>query len=112
DLLVTESGNHDWEHARQILCNDLGIRNVTTALRQLPVMLETVARDVEASKAKDDARGVRIIDDYQDAHTCAAKDPFVRQVNDETSRLHRQIGILIDRLSETRPVTAPVGVCS
>src|SRR5205807_258505 len=102
DLLVTPSSRSDWEHARQILCNDLGIRAVTAALGQLPGMLETIARDVEASKAKDDERGVRIIDDYQDAHVSAANDPFVCQVHEEMRRMKRDIESVLERLACAR----------
>jgi hypothetical protein len=98
DLLVTSSSSPDWEHARRILCDDLGIRNVSAALQQLPAMLEKIAGAVEASKAKDDERGVRIIDDYEEAHVSAADHPFVRQVKSETLQLIKIIEVMIDRL--------------
>ena len=57
-----------------------------------------VAGDVERSKAKDDERGRRIIPDYSDVHTPAAKDKFVLQTWDESRRLGREVEELIAAL--------------
>src|SRR5207244_2191012 len=59
-----------WEHQRRVL-TELGLADVAAGLRELPGMAEEVARSVECSKAKDDERGARIIDDYADAHVAA-----------------------------------------
>src|SRR5438445_889540 len=42
-LLTTRSDDLSWEHARLILCQELGLCNVADALRQLPAMLENIA---------------------------------------------------------------------
>jgi hypothetical protein len=40
---------------------ELGAADVAAGLRQLPAMLDKVARDLERSKAKHDERGGRIL---------------------------------------------------
>jgi len=99
-LLITPSVG-EWEHARQILCEEFGVRNVAAALRQLPPMLENIARNVEQSKARDDERGARIIDDYGEAHVEAATDSFVRQAWEEVDNLKREVDSLLERLENT-----------
>jgi hypothetical protein len=106
-LLHAPSGKRDWEHARQILRNELGIQDVLDALRQLPDMLDKIAQAVEQSKAKDDERGARIIDDYEQAHIPAVGEPFVLQVKQETSQLQREIEAIMERLAGRRQ--APKG---
>jgi hypothetical protein len=95
--LESPSDSPTWEHQRHIL-RDLGVTDATSALRQLPLMLEKVACDVERSKAKDDERGVRIIDDYAGVHTPAARDKFVKQTWDDTRRQIREVEELIAAL--------------
>ncbi len=97
-LLVTPSADSRWEHPRHILCEELGVRDVIIGLSQLPEMLDKIARDVERSKAKDDERGARIIDDYSEVHVEACQDPFVQQTWDETRRLRGEIEELLGRL--------------
>jgi hypothetical protein len=101
-LLVTPSDAPQWEHARRILCDELGVTDVAAALRSLPAMLEKIAQDVERSKAKDDERGMRIIDDYSEVHGEAADDPFVKQTWAETVRLQREVEELLVQLEGYR----------
>ncbi len=82
-LLGTPSNDPAWEHARRILYDELGVSEATAALEELPGMLDNIARSVERSKAKDDERGGRIIDDYAEAHRPAAQDSFVRKTHEE-----------------------------
>lgn len=56
------------------------------ALRRLPALLEAFGAAVERSKARDEQRGPRIVDDYATAHTTTAEDPVVRQAWDEVRR--------------------------
>lgn len=98
-LLSTPTDHHPWEHQRRILFDEFGMRDPISALRELPQMLKMVAADVERSKAKDDERGRRIIDDYSDVHTPAAKDKFVKQTWDDTRRLQGEIEELIAALA-------------
>jgi hypothetical protein len=90
-LLCRPQDDSAWEHARQALEQDADIRSVKAGLDLLSNMLEEVAHSVERSKAKDDERGVRIIDDYASVHVEAANDPVVRQTWDETRRLQHEI---------------------
>ena len=64
-------------------------------------MLENIARNVEQSKARDDERGARIIDDYGEAHVEAATDSFVRQAWEEVDNLKREVNSLLERLENT-----------
>jgi hypothetical protein len=101
-LLAIPGDNPRWEHQRQLLLGELGISDVLTGLRLLPDLLESAARDVERSKARDDERGPGIIPDYADAHAPAAEDPFVRQTWEETRQLQAEVANLIDLLARQR----------
>jgi hypothetical protein len=81
-LLTIPSSDPRWEHQRQLLV-ELGIRDVCEGLRELPAILETIARKVERSRARDDRRGAQILDDYADTHVPAERDACVRQARDE-----------------------------
>jgi hypothetical protein len=100
-LMVTPSSEAAWEHPRRILCEELGITDAVLGLRQLPEMLDRVARTVESSKVRDDERGARIIEDYLLVHPQAKDDPFVRQTWDETRLLQQEISVLVGRLDCT-----------
>jgi hypothetical protein len=67
-----------------------------------------VAQSVERSKAKDDERGKRIIDDYATAHLPASADPVVKRAWADAERLTREANELIAQLarrSNTRRLT-------
>jgi Domain of unknown function (DUF4954) len=98
-LLTMRSAAQPWEHQRRILAEDFGCTDVAAALRDLPDVLERVARGVELSKGKDDHRGRKVISDYADAHVPAAGDPFVRQTWDETARQRHEVELLLERLA-------------
>ncbi len=83
-LLQSAGDDATWEHQRGVLTGVFGETDVTAALKQLPEMLRRVAQAVEQSKAKDDRRGARIIEDYADVHTPADKDKFVKQTWEST----------------------------
>jgi hypothetical protein len=97
-LLDRPSDDLRWEHQRHILVDELGIHDVVDGLRELPGMLEAVALSVERSKAKDDERGPRIIDDYADVHRPAHRDSFVMQTWEEIRRLQAEVEALRRRL--------------
>jgi NDP-sugar pyrophosphorylase family protein len=94
-LLITPGDRPRWEHQRQLLVGELGVTDILAALRQLPEVLELVARNVEQSKARDDERGPAIILDYADVHPPVESDPFVRQTWDETRRLQGELQQLL-----------------
>jgi len=107
--LLTISGSQPrWEHARRILIEELGVTDPVAALRLLPEMLDTIATAVERSKAKDDDRGARIIDDYAEVHISASADPIVRQTWEETRRLQAELAELVTWLETGRPPWEPL----
>lgn len=91
-----------WEHQRRILHDELGCRDVGSALRELPGVLDQVARSVERAKAKDDERGPRIVPDYDAVHVPAAQDRFVVQTWEETRSLQRDVAALLEQLGAAR----------
>lgn len=97
-LLNAPADQPHWEHQRMLLRSELGVTDVAAALRELPPMLEKVGRSVERSKAKDDQRGVRIIDDYAEAHPAATEDPIVQLAQEEARRLQKEVHDLLGRL--------------
>ncbi len=100
-ILATPSADATWEHQRRILHDELRLSDPAAALARLPAMLERMARDVERSKAKDDERGARIIDDYAAVHAPAHEDELVRGTWQETRRLQAGIAELLARLGGT-----------
>ncbi|MGE3803784.1 MAG: DUF4954 family protein [Gemmataceae bacterium] len=78
-LLAQPSTDTNWEYRRRLLNDDFELVEVAAALAPLPAMIEELARDVERSKAKDDERGRRILEDYADTHVPAERDAFVQQ---------------------------------
>jgi hypothetical protein len=103
ELLRTASSQRPWEHQRQILYDELGMTDVVAALQELPPMLDQVAASVQRSKVKDDERGRRILDDYDQRHIPADQDAFVRQTWAETVRSKNEISQLIATLSRSEP---------
>jgi hypothetical protein len=95
DVLATPTDVWPWEHQRRLLHDELGCREAVPALRELPGMLDKVARAVERSKAKDDERGPGIIPDYAAVREPAAQDRFVRQTWEETRSARRQVEAVI-----------------
>ena len=93
-LLTTASDLQTWEHQRQILANESDF-GIVTGLQELQTMLNKVAEDVQKSKAKDDQRGKRIIEDYALVHTPAEEDKFVKQTWEETRQLVSELDDLI-----------------
>jgi hypothetical protein len=104
-LLWTAGDEPRWEHQRRLLIGALGVTGVISALRDLPPLLEQAARRVEGSRAKDDERGRRIIDDYAEVHRPAEQDPLVRQTWAEARALQEEVRELLARLE--RPSTSP-----
>ena len=87
-----------WHHVTEILDHEFSQREPAALLERLIDAVEAFAKSVESSKARDDARGARIIHDYADAHPPAAEDPVVRetwawarQLQDEARALHGQL---------------------
>ncbi len=96
-ILAEPGDDAGWEHCRRILA-EVGSAAIRKELSLLSDMAERIAREVEHSKARDDERGRRIIDDYEEVHLPAAEDPFVRQTWDETRRLQADVNELVRAL--------------
>jgi len=94
-LLTSAGEQQPWEHQRQILHEEMGLSDIGEGLHQLPAMLQEVARRIERSKAKDDQRGLRILEDYAEAHTSAARDGFVQQSWNDTRQQIAEVEQLI-----------------
>jgi hypothetical protein len=99
-----------WEYARGILAEDGGPADAAAGLRELADMALQVAKDTERVRAKDDARGVKVIDDYADVHPAADRDRVVRQAWAEADRIRAEVEQCLGRLdhpgagsSATRP---------
>jgi hypothetical protein len=105
-LHATRADHPEWEHQRRLLAEDLGLPTVKAGLRQLSEMLEKVARDVEQSRARDDARGRRIIDDYAEVHSPAADDDCVRRTWEEVQRLQAEAAGALAALPDVGPAAA------
>ncbi len=60
------------------------------ALARLPELLEAFGAAVERSKARDEERGPRIVDDYAGAHAPTGSDPVVWQTWDEVRGLQER----------------------
>jgi hypothetical protein len=94
-LLPAPAAEPGWEQQRRILVEEFRLLDARSALRQLPPLLQQFARAVESSRAKDDVRGTRVIDDYADVHAPADRDAVVRQTWDEARRLQAEVEELI-----------------
>lgn len=90
DLQIPGSGELAHELARQLLPG-IGLNQ----RMQLLVEIERAnAELVQASKARDDERGARIIPGYADAHLAAADDPVVASAWARVKRTEERIGKL------------------
>ncbi len=79
-LIDTVSTDQRFEHERMVLKKELDGIKLKDAFELFIQMDEEVAKNVLDCKRKDDIRGVRIIDDYAEAHTLAENDKFIKEV--------------------------------
>jgi hypothetical protein len=84
-----------WEHERAILSDEFEFRDVPELLRELVKREKEVAGLAQISKARDDRRGVKIIEDYAHAHSPASEDPVLKAINAEVGLLEKSIEELI-----------------
>lgn len=91
DLLKTKSSNKRWEHQRRILKKELPQNDLRENLELLIAMEKRVAHDTLESKRKDELRGVKIIDDYAEAHPPSEEDPFVKETFRGAEELPKRI---------------------
>ncbi len=78
-LLTARSEEGCWEHQRRILVDQLGVVDVGAGLSELYSLQERIALAVEESRARDDRRGTRILDDYAEMHPPATQDEWVQK---------------------------------
>lgn len=114
-LLTTPSNDLRWEHERRVLISESPhlfepreripreeqeqVSKISALLLLLPGMQEELAKRVQASKEKDDKRGVRILDDYEEAHTPADRDKFVKQTWEAAESMEWQVTQLLAQLA-------------
>ena len=77
-LLEQSSDDPDWELQRTLLHEEAGPLDIRTLLEELVDRERKIAEDVVRARAKDERRGRKIIDDYDDVHHIAVDDEFVR----------------------------------
>ncbi|MFC1582612.1 DUF4954 family protein [Planctomycetota bacterium] len=88
DLLTAVSDNARWEHERAILGAEFGSApSIPDLLNKLAESEKKICEDIRWAKEKDDRRGARIIEDYSEAHTAAADDPFVKASQEEAAMM-------------------------
>jgi hypothetical protein len=90
-----------WEHERNLLVREgLDQLSFKENLEKLLDMQFRIARQVQVSKEKDDARGKAVISDYMDTHPPAEKDSFVSAVREESVRFKAEVESLIQFFKE------------
>lgn len=88
-----------WEHQRAMLSREgFTSRSIRENCERLLGMLDTIAASTLSAKEKDDARGRRIIDDYDMAHGAASGDAFVKETISRTLRMKAAIRKILARL--------------
>jgi hypothetical protein len=95
-LLAVDPGDGRWEHERSLLAAEgLAERSLRENLETLSDMRLHIARQVQTSKEKDDARGAAILPDYGDTHPPADRDGFVETEREAAVRFKSEIEALI-----------------
>jgi len=102
-FLQTRSSNRRWEHERRILLTELPDNDLRQNLRLLAEMEKKIAQDVLEAKRRDDIRGMRIIDDYADAHPPAEENSLVRQIMQLAESRRREIRRLLRIIPSSDP---------
>lgn len=95
-LLERKTADRDWEFARKILLREEVCSDPSQGLLRYLEILERTADEMEASKARDDERGKRIIPDYEDHHILAHEHPFVRSYREEIETISDEVHDLLD----------------
>ena len=94
----SEPGNSEWEFVRGILASEqLDRESPAGNLSVLIRVLETVMKNTERSKEKDDFRGRRIIDDYDCINVKAGDDGFIREAREATDRSIKEIEKIMEK---------------
>jgi hypothetical protein len=110
-LLATPFSDLRWEHERRVLLTEMTsderlvlaknpIATVASLLGEFADMEEKLAERVLASKEKDDKRGLRIIPGYDQAHTKAEDEEFVKDTKEGAKRLRERVNEIIPMLQQ------------
>ncbi|MGI8907497.1 MAG: DUF4954 family protein [Candidatus Sumerlaeaceae bacterium] len=91
EVLARQADNFRWQHERDVLAQEFPGLDAPELFYELLQHQEKVARDVQASKERDDSRGMRIISDYRDAHAPASQDPFVKTIWQQTRLVEEKV---------------------
>jgi hypothetical protein len=97
-VLEHASSDPNWEHQRQLLVGELGVRDVLAGLAHLPNVMEQIANEVECSRLRDGARGPRIIPDYALVHESPERDELVCQAHERARLVRNEVEQLLDKL--------------
>jgi hypothetical protein len=99
--LEDDGSDATWSLQRRILADADLLDDVDMALDVSVGMAEKVAGDVERSRQRDDARGVRIIPDYADVHPAVADDPVVRAARAEARAVSEVVRRVTNRSTQS-----------
>jgi len=100
NLLEPLSSDSRWQHEKKVLLAEFPEKKSLKELLELLIEYESkIAESVKTSKEKDDKRGAKIIDDYNQVHTLADKDSFVVQTLKELEKTKNEIKEIIDKVS-------------
>ena len=83
---------------KEEISRDTSVAGVKASLLMLDQMNHKIAKDVRISKEKDDVRGPKIIDGYENAHTRAENNTVVKAVQEESNNMSRIIRRLTSSL--------------
>lgn len=95
-VLKHKSTNEEWEYQRRIIAEETSLTDPKEALLHYLELLRLMAREIEASKARDDERGRRIIPDYSDHHLLAHEHPFVWWFHDQVEAIEDRVLDLLE----------------
>ena len=83
---------------KEEISRDTSVAAVKASLLMLDQMNHKIAKDVRISKEKDDVRGPKIIDGYENAHTRAENNTVVKAVQEDSNNMSRIIRRLTSSL--------------
>ena len=105
-LIVNANGDHNIKytqrwflHAQPLYEKEIGTSgNVRASLMMLNEMNHKIAEDVRISKRKDDVRGPKIIDGYENAHQRAEGISIVKLVKEDSAKMSVMINKYLSNL--------------
>ncbi len=98
DAIYSISGNNDYDFAMEILLREYPDHSIQDYLLEFAKMKQQVAHEVLESKQKDDIRGRKIIDDYDEVMILSEDNEFVSFMLEEARTYQLKIENLLYRL--------------